>query len=628
MLFIRFLSTLLIALLLVSPTLSAQNTAEWKAQLKSADKQQQIGALHQLVILYQNINLDTALLYSYEALRLSQEVADDSLVGVSHSRLSTSFYHLRQMDSLLVHAKAAEKIGARLTLNKMHAFSLKMQGIGYNYQGDFAKATESNQKALEVYQTMKDSVGIAATYSNLGRIYQKSAQYDEALRYFIKAEKLFEQSKDVNGQSITAAQIGDLFLDMEAPTKAISYLKKALELTSRDSLPIQYGDLLNSLGSIYHQEKVQLDSAQFCFMESLKLFEEVGDQQGVAISNNNLGNIYRDQKEWQKAFSHYHTSRHINLKNQWLPGLAENAKNLGIYHQLKEQQDSAIHYFLIAYDISEEIELAFREEAILESIYRYYKQNEQPAEALFYFEKLTALIEETKGEAVQKEIAALETKYETEKKALRIKSLELQSSLAQSKARALIIGLVSLMILFGLGIAGVFYRRRKEQQLFALKQKMHEQEKKELDQELTYKTKQLTSHALHMVQKNKVLQELKRGITDLVSVTADAQNKKAMRSLVRRIDFNIQSDEDWDTFKLYFEQTNQNFYQNLAKINKDLTGTELKLCSLIKLNLNIKETASVLNIEPTSVKTARHRLRKKLNLEQGQDLTSFIRQVA
>lgn len=628
MLFIRFLSTLFIVLLFAPSTLLAQSTSEWKAQLKSTDKQQQIGALHQLVVVYQNINLDTALLYSYEALRLSQQVADDSLVGVSHSRLSTSYYHLRQMDSLLTHANAAEKIAARLGINKMLAFSLKMQGIGYSYQGDFAQATESNQKALKVYEVMRDSSGMAATYSNLGRIYQQSAEYDEALRYFIKAEKLFEQMKDVDGESITAAQIGDLFLDMEAPSKAVKYLKKAIGLIDRDSLPIRYGDLLNSLGAIYRQEKTQLDSAQLCFTESLALFEEIGDQQGVAISNNNLGNLYRDKKEWKKAFSHLHTARRISLNNQWLPDLAENAKNLGLYHQMRGQQDSAIHYFLIAYDISEEIELAFKEEAILESLYRYYKQNEQPAQALFYFEKLTSLIEETKGEAVQKEIAGLETKYETEKKALRIKSLELQASLDQSKARALIIGLVSLMILLVLGTIGTFYRRRKEQQLYALKQKMHEQEKKELDQELTYKTKQLTSHALHMVQKNKVLQELKRGITDLVGATPDAQNRKALRSLVRRIDFNIQSDEDWDTFKLYFEQTNQNFYQSLAKINKDLTSTELKLCSLIKLNLNIKETASVLNIEPTSVKTARHRLRKKLNLEQGQDLTSFIRQVA
>jgi len=130
-----------------------------------------------------------------------------------------------------------------------------------------------------------------------------------------------------------------------------------------------------------------------------------------------------------------------------------------------------------------------------------------------------------------------------------------------------------------------------------------------------------------MVQKNKVLQEIKGEVIRL-SKSADEGVRRALRALDRRIDLNIQSDEDWDTFKLYFEQTNQGFYDNLARVNNSLTPTELKLCTLIKLNMNIKETASVMNIEPTSVKTARHRLRKKLQLKQGQDLAAFIRQVA
>ena len=127
-----------------------------------------------------------------------------------------------------------------------------------------------------------------------------------------------------------------------------------------------------------------------------------------------------------------------------------------------------------------------------------------------------------------------------------------------------------------------------------------------------------------MVQKNKVLQELKQGINEIAGET-DAKSKKALKSLIRRIDFNIRADEDWNTFKLYFEQTNQNFYTKLSEVSKDLKPTELKLCALIKLNMNIKETASVLNIEPSSVKTARHRLRKKLGLQSGENLNAFIR---
>ncbi|NJO89463.1 MAG: hypothetical protein HC831_11285 [Chloroflexia bacterium] len=56
----------------------------------------------------------------------------------------------------------------------------------------------------------------------------------------------------------------------------------------------------------------------------------------------------------------------------------------------------------------------------------------------------------------------------------------------------------------------------------------------------------------------------------------------------------------------------------------DLTPNELKLCALTKLNLNIKETASLLNISPNSVKVARYRLKKRMGLSQDQSLTTFF----
>jgi len=42
------------------------------------------------------------------------------------------------------------------------------------------------------------------------------------------------------------------------------------------------------------------------------------------------------------------------------------------------------------------------------------------------------------------------------------------------------------------------------------------------------------------------------------------------------------------------------------------------------MNMNIKESAAVLNIEPDSVKTARYKLRKKLGLQTGDDLAKFM----
>jgi len=69
---------------------------------------------------------------------------------------------------------------------------------------------------------------------------------------------------------------------------------------------------------------------------------------------------------------------------------------------------------------------------------------------------------------------------------------------------------------------------------------------------------------------------------------------------------------------------NKNFYTRLKQKYPDISTNDLKICALIKLNLSIKEMASILNISPDSVKTARHRLRKKLQLNTEDNLTDFI----
>lgn len=607
--------------------LEAQSLESWKEQTLSLDLEQRNTAFLELNKAYNQTQLDSAAYYGRQALATATQLGSDSLIGVSHSQLCLTYYYQRQIDSMLVQAQAGESAAREAHADMLQAYCLKMEALAYSYLEEFDAAKDHNEKALEIYTEKQDTARMAGIYSNLGRLFQKQAVYDEALAYFIQAQRLFSLQEDAEGESITAAQIGDLLLDMERPSEAVPYLYRSLALTDEATSPIRYGDLLIALGSAYNTDSMLVDSAQIHFEASRKLFDKIGDQQGLAIAHNNLGNVALKQGQLETAFFHLHQGRAIATRNNWPAQIAHNAKNLGLYHQQANQRDSAIHYFLKAYELSRDHQLAFDEEAILENLYLHYKQNGETDQALAFYEEYQELRDATKSEAVQKEIAALQTRYETEQKEQRIARLELEGALERSRSRAYFLGFTALSAALLLIVGLLYYRRRKDRQMFELRQEVLKQEKERLDQDVQFKTKQLTSHALHMVQKNKVLQELRMGISDLTK-GADAQQKKALRSLVRRIDFNIQADEDWETFRLYFEQTNQNFYKRLTEINSDLTTTDLKLCSLIKLNLNIKETAAVLNIEPTSVKTARHRLRKKLNLEPGQDLTSFIRQVA
>lgn len=69
-----------------------------------------------------------------------------------------------------------------------------------------------------------------------------------------------------------------------------------------------------------------------------------------------------------------------------------------------------------------------------------------------------------------------------------------------------------------------------------------------------------------------------------------------------------------DHLLLELEQSNQLFHARLQAMYPGLTAYELRLCTYLKTNLSTKEIATLLNITPDSVKKAKHRLRKKLQV--------------
>jgi hypothetical protein len=163
---------------------------------------------------------------------------------------------------------------------------------------------------------------------------------------------------------------------------------------------------------------------------------------------------------------------------------------------------------------------------------------------------------------------------------------------------------------------------QRQQTLLHEELKMAKLKEQELLCEIEYKAKSLTTYALSMVQKNKMLEEVKESV-ELLLKKPD-QNSEHFKKLSRIIEFGFTLDKDWDDFKMYFQEVQTDFFPKLKEKFPELSAADLKLCALIKLNLNMKQTAGILRISPDSVKVARHRLRKKLGLPCEENLTTFV----
>ncbi|MCB0735935.1 MAG: response regulator [Bacteroidetes bacterium] len=144
-----------------------------------------------------------------------------------------------------------------------------------------------------------------------------------------------------------------------------------------------------------------------------------------------------------------------------------------------------------------------------------------------------------------------------------------------------------------------------------------------LNEELEQKSKELASFSLQLIQKNQVLIDLKVELKNIMKSTESSTSKK-FRSLVNLIDYSFSVEKEWNRFRQVFENVHQDFYNKLESKHPNLTASDRKLAALFKLNLGSKEIADILGISQDSLKTARHRLRKKMELPGGEDLHNYF----
>lgn len=77
-------------------------------------------------------------------------------------------------------------------------------------------------------------------------------------------------------------------------------------------------------------------------------------------------------------------------------------------------------------------------------------------------------------------------------------------------------------------------------------------------------------------------------------------------------------------FLARFQEVYPEFIEALLNINETLSGADLQLCAMIKLNFSSKEIATNMSILHKSAQQKKYRLRKKLNVSSDQDLYTFF----
>lgn len=174
------------------------------------------------------------------------------------------------------------------------------------------------------------------------------------------------------------------------------------------------------------------------------------------------------------------------------------------------------------------------------------------------------------------------------------------------------------------------YREREEQlrKDIAEREQQRVLEKNErLEADLAGKSRELTNLTMNVVYKNELLQKIKGELLDLKDSKGNKLSEDQLKRILKVIEDAATDERDWNVFEVSFNETHENFFKKLKARFPELVPNDLKLCAYLRMNMNSKEIAGLLNITLRGVEIRRYRLRKKLNLDQSQNLTEFLIQL-
>ncbi|MHA2247181.1 MAG: tetratricopeptide repeat protein [Candidatus Hodarchaeales archaeon] len=260
-------------------------------------------------------DLDSALNFTQQSLKLAKEIKDQSLIS-----------------------KAINNIG-----------------LVFQQKGDIDNALDYFRQSLAIFQEIGNKYDIPGCLSNIGVIYRRKGDFTKALENYQQSLAISQEIGNKQGKSIFLMQIGDIFASKGELDDALDHYEQSIVIMEEIGDNFYTGYVFWGIGDVYRQ-KGDFNQANDYLKRSLALFKEIGNNQLIsesvlqllitAINNNSfsqaknyLGRLQQinDQEDNLVINQYYRLAQAIILKNS--TRMSEKVKAQEILHDLVNEKE-------------------------------------------------------------------------------------------------------------------------------------------------------------------------------------------------------------------------------------------------------------------------------------------------
>ncbi|MBS1911159.1 MAG: tetratricopeptide repeat protein [Bacteroidetes bacterium] len=444
--------------------------------------------------------------------------------------------------------------------------------------GDAFAAAGDPQQALEWYRLAHAAAqqhGLAghesAVLAALGAMRADIGDFPLALDLQLESLAIREGLGDLDGIGAALLAVGTLYRRVGNRDAAFDCLNRSIAAFRESGNRYQEVRALTALGDLYYAAG-NLETAMEHALRSIAIYEALGDPENVARALMAIAGIQSELRHHDialgfavRAYALLDSGSDDALRARALLAIGGIRSRLGAHEE-------ALFVFDQALRIAHELDQPHLQHELHHAIAGTYESLGDPTRALVHFKRYARLREEIAGQERQKALAEIQVRFDLEK---------------AEREREL-------------------YRVRTAQ----------------LEAEMRLKQNELTAMALNLVQKKELIDEMKAQVTGLLG---GGQHERAtINEMLSKIESAKHGDQDWKRFEEQLGTLHHDFVHTLAERYPSLTPTEIRVCSLVRIDLSTKDIANLLYTSIRTIHAHKYNIRKKLELDTGANLGTFL----
>ena len=256
-------------------------------------------------------------------------------------------------------------------------------------RSDMAKATACLHEAIEIGADPGLFVQLSASYDEMVVYKQDLGENDSALFFLDKLKRLAEPHPDIRGNYTHAA--GMYYKRLQDFKTALPFMQETLQDAAKtakaDSSVANLTSLAGNLLNIGNTVSAMGDykEAQRYHLQSLRLFERVGNKKGISFCFQAIGSNYVKLSQPKSALVYTQKSLALKTELNDIRGTATALQQLGSIFRYERHFDSALVYDLRGLEIDQRLGLKIEVINMDLEIGNVYRDNQNDSAAERYY---------------------------------------------------------------------------------------------------------------------------------------------------------------------------------------------------------------------------------------------------